>query len=344
MALLAYNLTGSPVALAAGTPTVTLPASSNPPNRGPAVDVTSELRPNAAVDPTNGITGGVDAAGYAALQAQAASVQFEWTRDAEYLTTGLTVGGPTAGLHAASHQNGGGDEVSVAGLSGLLADPQTAAAHAASHASGGADEVDMVQHLGVIASFRLVQSGQPTATDTLAIGGDTYEADGAGANINFVVAGTAEGTLDNLLAAIQGSGTENIVASKLNATTLLIQSADAPNGTAVAADPSIAIVNGLTNYASSIGDANMNTLAGKAAGVVPFSVVELAITAAMVTATEARVTLPFTPVSVLPVVLSATGAIKAAGVDTFTISGDDVVIALGGADIAATDVVRLIAW
>ncbi len=31
--------------------------------------------------------------------------------------------------HASSHQNGGGDEVSVTGLSGLLADPQTPAAH-----------------------------------------------------------------------------------------------------------------------------------------------------------------------------------------------------------------------
>ncbi len=34
---------------------------------------------------------------------------------------------PTA--HAASHENGGGDEINVAGLSGLLADPQTPATH-----------------------------------------------------------------------------------------------------------------------------------------------------------------------------------------------------------------------
>ena len=39
-----------------------------------------------------------------------------------------TVGG--GGPHATSHQNNGSDEISVAGLSGLLADPQTPAAHA----------------------------------------------------------------------------------------------------------------------------------------------------------------------------------------------------------------------
>ena len=33
------------------------------------------------------------------------------------------------GSHAASHQNNGGDELNVAGLSGVLADPQTPAAH-----------------------------------------------------------------------------------------------------------------------------------------------------------------------------------------------------------------------
>ena len=43
--------------------------------------------------------------------------------------------------HAISHQNGGGDEISVAGLSGLLADAQTPLSHASSHQNGGGDEV-----------------------------------------------------------------------------------------------------------------------------------------------------------------------------------------------------------
>lgn len=43
--------------------------------------------------------------------------------------------------HAVSHQNGGTDEISVAGLSGLLADGQTPLSHAASHQHGGADQI-----------------------------------------------------------------------------------------------------------------------------------------------------------------------------------------------------------
>ncbi len=48
---------------------------------------------------------------------------------------------PTA--HAASHQNAGSDEISVAGLSGVLADPQTPAAHASSHQALGADSIKL---------------------------------------------------------------------------------------------------------------------------------------------------------------------------------------------------------
>lgn len=56
--------------------------------------------------------------------------------------TGLTgVGG--GGPHNTDHQNGGGDEVSVAGLSGLLADGQTPLAHKTSHQDGGSDEISL---------------------------------------------------------------------------------------------------------------------------------------------------------------------------------------------------------
>jgi hypothetical protein len=48
---------------------------------------------------------------------------------------------PTA--HKASHENGGSDEISVAGLSGELADAQPPKAHAASHQSGGSDSVKL---------------------------------------------------------------------------------------------------------------------------------------------------------------------------------------------------------
>ena len=41
--------------------------------------------------------------------------------------------------HSARHENGGVDELSVAGLSGTLADPQTPTAHATAHEPGGGD-------------------------------------------------------------------------------------------------------------------------------------------------------------------------------------------------------------
>ena len=41
--------------------------------------------------------------------------------------------------HATTHQNGGSDEISVAGLSGLLADDQNPVDHASSHLPGGSD-------------------------------------------------------------------------------------------------------------------------------------------------------------------------------------------------------------
>lgn len=61
-------------------------------------------------------------------------------------------GGPP-GAHASRHENGGADEISVAGLSGLLADDQhvldaevlavaAALVHATRHENGGADEID----------------------------------------------------------------------------------------------------------------------------------------------------------------------------------------------------------
>jgi hypothetical protein len=59
-------------------------------------------------------------------------------------STGVSGGGSgLPGLHAFTHQGGGNDEISVAGLSGKLADAQTAEAHAASHQDGGADEISI---------------------------------------------------------------------------------------------------------------------------------------------------------------------------------------------------------
>lgn len=49
----------------------------------------------------------------------------------------------TPPVHASSHQNGGGDEISVAGLSGELADAQPPKTHASSHQSSGTDAIKL---------------------------------------------------------------------------------------------------------------------------------------------------------------------------------------------------------
>ena len=48
-------------------------------------------------------------------------------------------------LHASTHEDGGTDEISVTGLSGLLADGQTPLAHASTHASAGSDPLTLAQ-------------------------------------------------------------------------------------------------------------------------------------------------------------------------------------------------------
>jgi len=71
--------------------------------------------------------------------------------------------------HKASHQNGGSDEVNVAGLSGALADEQpsswagvsgkpstfTPSAHKASHQNGGSDEINVAGLSGALADEQL---------------------------------------------------------------------------------------------------------------------------------------------------------------------------------------------
>lgn len=69
------------------------------------------------------------------------------TVDTAALTFGQfsSAGGTPA--HASTHENGGADEMSVAGLSGELADNQPPKAHAVSHKNAGADEV-LLNELG----------------------------------------------------------------------------------------------------------------------------------------------------------------------------------------------------
>jgi hypothetical protein len=78
----------------------------------------------------------------------------------------------TPSAHASSHQDGGGDEISVAGLSGVLADPQTPAAHKTSHQDGGGDEISVAGLSGVLADKQDANKIQGHAVDETAIGDD----------------------------------------------------------------------------------------------------------------------------------------------------------------------------
>ena len=102
MALLAFNKTTTALPLAKGNPIRTLPASLSPGVRGPAFNVTSELR-------------GLSNSDYAALQVQVAagSCEYEWTGDKEYTTATLVTTGLTPGAHASTHRAAGADSLSV---------------------------------------------------------------------------------------------------------------------------------------------------------------------------------------------------------------------------------------
>lgn len=98
MALVAYNLTAADITLTVMTPNVVLPASTTAGQRGPGVNVTSELRPNLTVDPNNGHTGGLTGANFTTLQTNVAAgnTTYVWTGTVDYLTTGLTTIVPAA--------------------------------------------------------------------------------------------------------------------------------------------------------------------------------------------------------------------------------------------------------
>lgn len=123
MPLYAYNKTGSPLALAAGG--VTLPASASPPARGPAINVTAELK-------------SLSGANYTSLQAQvtAGSVDFEWSLSAEYSTTNLTIpdslNAPSGSVSASA--------LAVADANGLAAGANIRVAFTAG-GGGSADDV-----------------------------------------------------------------------------------------------------------------------------------------------------------------------------------------------------------
>jgi hypothetical protein len=71
-----------------------------------------------------------------------------------YVTISGAPPGPPSpvAIHAQQHEQGGGDVISVEGLSGILADPQPPEPHAASHQAGGSDQVNVASLTGLLAT------------------------------------------------------------------------------------------------------------------------------------------------------------------------------------------------
>lgn len=202
------------------------------------------------------------------------------------------------------------------------------------------------EDLGAVACLLIEQAGVPVAGQLLTIGADVYEADGAGANINFVI-GAAEVTMDNLLAAAVAHGTEDLFWDKLDATHLRLRSADAPQGNVIPADPNLAVSENLANYTLSTGTpGNLNTEGGRAKGVSRRSYSNIAITAAHVAQGEVRLCFPFTVTRIGAIrVLTAAGAQKFV-TETFVVANGDVLVSVGtgATPFIATDVLSVEAW
>lgn len=200
---------------------------------------------------------------------------------------------------------------------------------------------------GCVASFQIIQAGLPVAAETLTIGADIYEADGAGANINFaIVPANPNATFVNLFNAIVANGTENLVADQLDATHIRLRSAVAPNGAVVAADPNIVLAEAMTNYTFDCGAVNVNTLAGRAAGQRRIAGAVLTLNAGHLAAGQVRISFPAPVIEAIVTYWTTTNVAHAIGTDSWAIDNGDILVTLpgGGApQLVAGDIVRVLA-
>ena len=183
---------------------------------------------------------------------------------------------------------------------------------------------------GSAQNVNMVFTVQPVATDMMVVGADTYEFDGVGGNINVVIAGAAAGTLSNLVTAVNGSGTELLVASNPG-TSLILRSASTAGGTVIAANNSIvldATSNMTQGHVFDSGDVNMNTLGALAAGQLKQATTSRTVNAAHVTAGTLTVVFDFTP-TWFTYYASNTGA-AVLRTESVGISGNTVAFSLAG--------------
>ena len=128
--------------------------------------------------------------------------------DGLYVDTAVVPSLTSFNDHSARHENGGADEISIAGLSGLAGDAQTPTAHASSHNAGGADAmaIDAVAGTGSLRTLgtastaacagndaRLSDARTPTshASSHNAGGGDALAIDAVAGTGSLRTLGTA---------------------------------------------------------------------------------------------------------------------------------------------------------
>ena len=185
-----------------------------------------------------------------------------------------------------------------------------------------------------IATWTTGDGAVPTAAETITIGTDVYEWDGAGANINVVIAGTLAGSIDNLIDAIEANTTEDISVWR-EGDVLFLMVVDEDDEYEIAGTlPALAASQAADPWQSHAGQDGGGQVA---AGQI---VIDAALAARVFT-----IQLPFTPTRAVFEWLTTAGVKKActathvAGTNRITVDPT-----AGGTPAAATDVLNYVAW
>lgn len=215
---------------------------------------------------------------------------------------------------------------------------------------------------GVVPSSRVAFSVNPTANDTMAIGGTTFKfvsaLGAAAAQVQVLIGGTAAASLANVIDAINGKASNKgsawaeattpfavtVVADASTTTQLRIRWADKRGGNALAGvAPSTALTASITGGASAWINDNLNTI-GKAPSSVRNGYVQITLTAAMITAlaTGVFVEFPFTPSTWQWMVVDSTGAGRWTLTDTLVLDGNALkLVSAGATHVVATNVLSV---
>lgn len=217
-----------------------------------------------------------------------------------------------------------------------------------SHNKVNLDRIDAVmtqvdklpEDTGHVAQACLYLATLPTDTNTVTIGSDVYEFEGAGSNINVLKGANAAASRANLVTAINTKGTEKVFADQPTtpATSVRIRPADRVGGTPqIGAGPSIAVSETLADSADVWNVANLNETGAPAYKKMASG--KIVVTAESL-ASLLTLELPFTPVVLHWAAFNTSDAPKATDCQC-GINGDylEFDFNAGSTDLIATDYV-----